>query len=223
MTGSAPSRLLARGIPAAPGVVFILICGVLFCALLYGAAIVLSFPLLSVPENLSAPADAIVVLGGDGPTRAYKAAEVWKEKRVSNVLVSGDGDCTFIRQIMIDEGVPAGIIEIECRSGSTWDNASASAPFLNRMGAHSAILVTNWFHMRRAMMRFGSACPHIAWHAAPAPPPASLWAIATGPYGPAVLKEYPKVAFYAVRGLVEGAATADLDPRSGCIGGGRAS
>ncbi|MGH7005041.1 MAG: YdcF family protein, partial [Alphaproteobacteria bacterium] len=68
-------------------------------------------------------ADVIVVLGGDGPTRAARAADLWLEGVAPRILVSGDGDCYWIKRAMTDRGVDRDSIDVECQSGTTWENA----------------------------------------------------------------------------------------------------
>jgi uncharacterized SAM-binding protein YcdF (DUF218 family) len=197
----------------------VLICAPLLPAMIYMAAIKLAVPLLSVSEPHFAGADTIVVLGGDGPSRAAKTVQVWQDEPSRHVLVSGDGDCMYIRQALLEGGVPADIIETECRSGTTWDNAAYSAPLLNAMRTQSAILVTNWFHMRRAIARFRETCPNIRWSPEATEPPTSIWTTATGPYGPAILKEYPKLAVYTARGVVQRLSNRRADDKSSCRDG----
>jgi uncharacterized SAM-binding protein YcdF (DUF218 family) len=191
-----------------------LFAGLLLVGLLpfavYAAAILLSGPLLGLPAA-AGQADVNVVLGGDGPARADHAAMLWRAGAAPRVLVTGRSDCGTIAGRMTAEGVRPGAITIECRSASTWENADFSAPLLARMGVHDALLVTNWFHARRALASFATRCPDLKFAVAPVPPPPFL-EIATGPYGPAVLQEYPKTMVYALRrwlaGLGVGAARA---------------
>jgi uncharacterized SAM-binding protein YcdF (DUF218 family) len=168
----------------------------------YAAAILLSGPLLGLPAA-AGKADVIVVLGGDGPARADHAAMLWRAGAAPRVLVTGRSDCGMVADRLTAEGVRPGAITRECRSETTWQNADFSAPLLARMGAHDALLVTSWFHARRALASFATRCPDLKFAVAPvaAPPFAE---IATGPYGPAVLKEYPKTVVYALRRWLAG-------------------
>jgi uncharacterized SAM-binding protein YcdF (DUF218 family) len=165
----------------------------------YLVAVAGSALMLSAPEG--APrggADALVVLGGDGPARAAKAAELWELGLARHVIVAGDGDCRHIRSAMIRSGVPREVIAIECRSGNTWMNAVESAGLLEASRTRSAILVTSWFHTGRATRVFERICPGIRWFSIPTEPP-SIFEAAFGPYGPAIAKEYVKVAAYRLR------------------------
>ncbi|RCS22751.1 YdcF family protein [Phyllobacterium salinisoli] len=173
-----------------------ILCAVLAACPL--AAIFWADPLLTL-RGETRKADVIVVLGGDGPARAVHAAELWLEGTAPIVLVSGDGDCLFIRRDLIRNGVSPSAILVECLSGSTWQNALYSAPFLDQLNVRNAVLVTNWFHSRRAVESFANICPRINWIPSVVEPPDSFWQTAFGPYGVAILKEYLKLLWYRLR------------------------
>ncbi len=106
------------------------------CAILVGlAAMFFSQPLLTLQDD-GRPADVIIVPGGDGAPRARaQAAQLWKDGRSPYILATGDGDCLLNKHIMMAKGVPPSAILVECRSGSTWQNARFSAPLLRRLHA----------------------------------------------------------------------------------------
>ncbi len=150
-------------------------------------------------RSARAPADVIVVLGGDGPPRAAQAAALYKAGAAPRILVSGSGDCADIRRLIAETGVPPEVIEIECESKNTWENAELSAPLLTAMGARRAILVTSWFHSRRALSCFQSVLPGLEWMSAPVEPRGSVWQMMAGYDGVWVMKEYVKLGWYAMR------------------------
>lgn len=164
-----------------------------------------------------APVDVIVVLGGDGPARATKAAAVYRSLASDGprVLVSGDVDCYDIAKSMIDGGVPYDKITVECASRNTWENAKFSEPLLRRMNAHSAILVTSWFHIRRAIACFQAFDPQIRWGAAPVERHQSLWEIAWQAEGAEAAKEYLKLGWYALRYGIAMSVVAPIRSRRG--------
>ena len=155
-------------------------------------------PLLVVRTSLE-PADVIVVLGGDGPSRARRAAALYRGGAAPKVLVTGIDDCRSIRDYMVDGGVPADAIQIECASRSTWENAVFSAPLLAAMGARSAILVTSWFHTRRALAVFQQVLPEIEWMSAPVERGESYRHMIRNGGGLMVLAEYAKIGWYYLR------------------------
>lgn len=169
------------------------------CFLLAGylMAIALSDRLLT---EYGAPpqADALVVLGGDGPSRALKAAELWREGSASRIRVAGEGDCFDIRDIMIANGVPAAAISVECLSRSTWENAFNTVLFADLTSLRSAILVTSWFHSKRALETFRAICPGVSWYSELTDAP-DLFETAFGHYGRHVALEYVKLAVYRLR------------------------
>ncbi|WP_166802413.1 YdcF family protein [Microvirga pakistanensis] len=171
---------------------------VLLGALAYGALLLLAGPLLWM-EAAPKPVDAIVVLGGDGPRRAERATQLYKQGLAPYVLVAGDGDCLHIALAMINGGVPASAIEVECQSGSTWENALFSAPLLARDRIGSALLVTSWFHTRRSLASFQSVSPDIEWLPVGTPPCSTLVDMAASRDGWAVVLEYFKIAGYVLK------------------------
>ncbi len=178
----------------------LIVLGVIFLGAigLYALALVSAGSLLVV-EDPPAQADVIVVLGGDGPPRALQAAKLWHEGKAPLVLVTGYGDCDFIRDMLMRSGVDVAAISTECLSLSTWENATFAQPILTEMGAKRAILVTSWFHSRRAVKRFRFVMPQIQWISLPAQRTVSLWRLAFDADGVQVFKEYAKALFYDIR------------------------
>ncbi|MGO4126574.1 YdcF family protein [Inquilinus sp. YAF38] len=171
-------------------------------ALVSGGAVAAAFkvsePLLVVRTALG-PADVIVVLGGDGPARAWQAAGLYRQGAAPKVLVTGFGDCENIRRYMMDQGVPGDVIQIECAARSTWENAVFSAPLLSAMGARHAILVTSWFHTRRALACFRQLVPQVEWMSVPVERGESYRQMLGNHHGLSVLAEYVKIGWYSVR------------------------
>lgn len=170
-------------------------------ACLYLAAIVCAGPLLTI-RNEPAQSDVIVVLGGDGPARSDLAAHLYARGLAPKVLVSGDGDCTSIAVDMTRHGVDPGAISLECRSGTTEENALFSRPILSAMEVRRAIIVTSWFHSRRAVTTFETVMPSIEWLSVPTEPPGGLRQKIWNYQSFQVVKEYPKAVVYALRRLL---------------------
>jgi uncharacterized SAM-binding protein YcdF (DUF218 family) len=144
-------------------------------------------------------ADALVVLGGDWTHRGAHAAVLFKAGLAPRVLASGVGDCDGISRLMIENGVPRDAIAVECASRNTIENAAFSAPILVRMGTRSALLVTDWFHTRRALACFQKEAPGIRWMSSPVERAEPLWDMIWDHKGVLVAEEYLKLAYYAVR------------------------
>jgi uncharacterized SAM-binding protein YcdF (DUF218 family) len=103
---------------------------------------------------------------------------------------------------MVDAGVDRTVFTTECRSATTWENAEFSAPILAGMHIRKALLVTSWFHSRRAMQRFSSLMPDIKWVSLPAERTKSYWRLVFAVDGVQIFKEYPKALLYDLRAIV---------------------
>lgn len=99
-------------------------------------------------------ADVIVVLGGGDHERPMRAAELFKAHAAPRILITGEGDEEINRQLLLKAGVPANVIEVEGKSRTTKENAEFSVKRLSAEKIHSAILVTSWYHSRRALRTF---------------------------------------------------------------------
>jgi len=111
-------------------------------------------------------ADVMVVLGG-GDERPARAAELFKAGEASKILVSGFGDCESNERILEKNGVLEAAIVLECGSRTTRENAKLSIPLLRQMGAHRVIIVTSWYHSRRALACFEHYAPEINFYSRP--------------------------------------------------------
>jgi uncharacterized SAM-binding protein YcdF (DUF218 family) len=145
------------------------------------------------------PADVIVVLGGDWPLRGGRAAALFRAGLAPRILASGAGECDKIRRLMLGAGAPRDAIAVECASKNTIENAAFSAPILAAMRARSALLVTSWFHTRRALGSFEKEAPGIDWMSVPAERNEPLRTLIRDHTGVVVAEEYFKLAYYALR------------------------
>ena len=111
-------------------------------------------------------------------------------------MVTGYGDCLKNVQLLERSGVPATAILAEPSALSTLENATKSVPLLRALRAHRVILVTTWYHSRRAVACFEHVAPDMQFLSRPAytdfePKPPNR----TG-YGWQVNYEYVKLAGY---------------------------
>lgn len=162
------------------------------------AALAMAGPLLSARPVISA-ADAIVVLGGNPEPRARFALQLYEAGLAPNVIVSGAGDCMIARDILAKGGVPSKRLRIDCTSYSTMENARGSAPILNELGLRHVILVTHWYHGRRAVAAFRKAAPWLDVRVVPIAEREPIRHLAWTRDRTAVLKEYLKIGWYALR------------------------
>ena len=110
---------------------FLRILVVVFVLLLVLAVVAMVFPqkFLCVDSG-PAQADVMVVLGGGSAERPERAAELFKEHAAPRIIVSGRGDCEINRQLLIEDGVPAKVIEMETQSRTTRENAQFTVKLL---------------------------------------------------------------------------------------------
>ncbi|HTR42550.1 MAG TPA: YdcF family protein [Pseudomonadales bacterium] len=153
---------------------FLRIAAALLALLVLFAAALFFFPqpFLCVDSG-PVKADVIIVLGGGGAhERPVRAAELFNQHAASRIIVSGAGDDEINRRALIRYGVPASAIEIEGLSRTTRQNAMYSVKMLRAEHVHSAIIVTSWYHSRRAFHTFDHfgkgikfySCPSHFWY-----------------------------------------------------------
>jgi len=111
--------------------------------------------------------DVIVVLGGGAGERPARAAELFRAGVAPKILISGAGDADGNRLLLMRRGVPSVAIALEPNSKTTRENAQLSIPLLRAMGAKKIILVTSWYHSRRALKCFRHYAPDLVFYSCP--------------------------------------------------------
>ena len=111
--------------------------------------------------------DVIVLLGGGVHERPLRAAELYKQHAAARIIITGAGDDEINRQLLIQYGVPAGAIEVENQSKTTRENAVNTLKLLRAEHVNRAILVTSWYHSRRAEKTFEHYAPDILFYSRP--------------------------------------------------------
>jgi uncharacterized SAM-binding protein YcdF (DUF218 family) len=112
-------------------------------------------------------ADALVVLGGGSYERPARAAELFQSGAAPRIIVSGAGDSEHNKRLLVSKGVPPAAIELEGKSRSTKQNAQFSLPLLRALGARRVIIVTSWYHSRRALHAFQHYAPNLQFYSRP--------------------------------------------------------
>jgi uncharacterized SAM-binding protein YcdF (DUF218 family) len=143
--------------------------------------------------------DVIVLLGGGVHERPLRAAELYKQHAASRIIITGQGDDEINREILIQNGVPAGAIEVENKSRTTQENAVNTLKLLRAEHVNRAILVTSWYHARRAERTFEHYGPDILFYSRP-----SYFGFATGDWkktgtGKRMRLEFLKIPAYWIR------------------------
>jgi uncharacterized SAM-binding protein YcdF (DUF218 family) len=132
--------------------VLVLLCGGLTAAWFLS-------PRLLYVEHGVVPADVIIVLGGDAEGRVWRGLELYKEGVGPTILLSGAGDGGLPRRRLELAGMDSRVIVEEDRSRNTRENAEYSVAWMRDQGLESAVVVTTWWHSKRALACFrGSNC-----------------------------------------------------------------
>ncbi len=145
-----------------------ILAGILAAGLLLSGALGLCYPqkVLTLDSG-EVKADVLVVLGGGPLERPGRAAQLFGHGDAPKVLVSGFGDDLASEHILETNGVPAAAITLEGKSRTTRENAEFSIPLLRALGAHRVIIVTSWYHSRRALHCFEHYAPDIQFYSRP--------------------------------------------------------
>lgn len=112
-------------------------------------------------------ANVIVMLGGGSGERPQQAAQLFREGAAPRIIVSGAGDTIDNKRMLVNRGVPPDAIELEPDSKSTRQNAQFTIPLLRAEGARRVIIVTSWYHSRRALKCFRHYGPDIEFFSCP--------------------------------------------------------
>jgi len=122
---------------------------------------------LCVDSGKNVSAEVIVILGGGLHERPERAAELFQQHAAPRILISGAGDDWINRFILLHDGVPGSAIQMESNSTTTKENAEFTIKLLREQKVHSVILVTSWYHARRALKTFEHYAPEIRFYSRP--------------------------------------------------------
>jgi uncharacterized SAM-binding protein YcdF (DUF218 family) len=112
-------------------------------------------------------AGALVVLGGDSTERAERAVELFRAGEAELVICSGYGDDAENKARLVNSAVPAADVLLESKSRTTRENAEFTIAMLRERHIQSAIIVTSWYHSRRALACFEHYAPDIKFYSRP--------------------------------------------------------
>ncbi len=145
------------------------IVAALLLLLLLLALVAIFFPqqVLTVDSG-PVTADVMIVLGGGAVDRPQRAAELFKAGEAPKIIVSGFGDDFANFWMLKTNGVPAAVIDREGNSKTTYENAKFSLVRVRQMEAQRVIIVTSWFHSRRALATFRKLAPDLKFFSRPA-------------------------------------------------------
>lgn len=173
--------------------------GVLTALMLAGVlAVAWPKPALFV-EGGSKRAAVIIILGGGTEDRTFRALELYKAGAAPRILISGEGDWYLIRDHLALAGVDTNSILIEPDSLNTRQNAEFSSRLMRTQGMKSAIIVTSWFHSRRALACFRHFGTGLEFSSFPAYQGINMDHKPSASEVPNVVREYMGIAWYLVR------------------------
>lgn len=137
---------------------------------LFLGLVLVSVGLYSLPR----PADVAIVLGNtvyaDGSpsprlaARLDRAFQCYEQRQCKLVFVSGGIDASgtdeaqSMCRYLVRRGVPPGSIVVDHAGNDTWSTARNASAFMRNRGLSSALVVTQYFHLPRAIFalkRFG--------------------------------------------------------------------
>ena len=111
--------------------------------------------------------DVLVVLGGGVHDRPARAADLYSRQDAPAIILTGAGDELINWRILHDAGVPGKAIQIENKSLTTQENALNTIKLLRARHFHRIILVTSWYHSRRALKTFEHYAPDLTFYSRP--------------------------------------------------------
>ena len=169
-----------------------------------------------VTRDEPGPSDVIVVLAGNSPFRARHAETLYARGLASQVIISNEPLSSHgvqttwleLRQHgLVRLAIPDdAIVPIPEISDSTYDEALRSREIMRARGWRSAILVTDPFHMRRALLTFSQAFEPVGLTVAASPADGSKhgvdnwWTDRNAIMR--VAQEYLKLGYYLATGKV---------------------
>jgi len=123
-----------------------------------------------VPENVSKPADIILIPGGSHAQLMERAAQLYKQGLAPLILPSGhynhripeySSEGEYLKEVGVRLGVPKEAILKEERASHTFENAKFSLEIIRKEGLQvkKAILVCKAFHSRRALLTYKTVFP----------------------------------------------------------------
>ena len=137
------------------------------------AAILLGLTAFFFPQRVltvdSGPvkAEAIIVLGGGLLERPARAAELFKAGEAPLNICSGIGDAEVDAANLTNASVPFADVGLEPNSHTTRENAKFTIALMRAQHLQSAIIVTTWYHSRRALACFEHYAPDLRFYSRP--------------------------------------------------------
>ena len=129
------------------------------------------------------PADVLFIPGSSHEEPVRLAARLYREEYAPRIVPSGRyavgqagfripgyaTEADWMRQLLLEEGVPAKAIWPEREASFTWENAKFSRRLCDERGVtvRRGLLCCRPFHARRALMYYQTAFPETDWTVCP--------------------------------------------------------
>jgi len=139
--------------------------GLLFCCCCWSWP-GLFFPTFLCVDSEPVKADVIVVLGGGSHERPERAAELFKEHAAPRIIVSGHGDGEINRHLLLRRACRQRQFNLEKQSADQ-GKMPVTVKLLREQKQKRVILVTSWYHSRRAVACFRHYAPEITFYSRP--------------------------------------------------------
>lgn len=141
-------------------------------------------------------ADIIVILGGYSTPRIEQAVDLFRARRAPYMVFTEQRTALLGHRALQEARIPKTALLWETHANSTKENAEFTVRILRAHGFQSAILVTSWYHSRRALSAFQHFAPDLKFYSMP-----SYHGIGEGWLPPVaqasdVFKEYVKTVGY---------------------------
>ena len=112
---------------------------------------------LEAPGQAPAPADAIVVLGGNDGDRALRALALYRDRYAPTIVLTGlehgnsapPANLTWRAEFLIARGVPKSALRFEVYSENSYEEAANVLALMRKQGWRRVIAVSDPPHMRR--------------------------------------------------------------------------
>lgn len=161
---------------------------------------------LDVPARLHS-ADVIIVLGGGNGDREDYGITLYREGLAKHIIATGAPDGTTVEAtVLARRGIPRQAILLANGTQNTHEDALRSRQLMQEHGWHTALLVTDRYHIRRSLWTFRTAFAGQNLEVWPAP-------VVGGPFDldrwwqteqgfVSVNDEYLKLLYYLARGYI---------------------
>ncbi|NWF73959.1 MAG: YdcF family protein, partial [Nitrospirae bacterium] len=122
---------------------------------------------LSATQDVPAPGDVIVALGGGGLERVDQALRLYHNGYARRILLTGirheaagpvDPAAQWQSKYLFERGVPVTALMYDEVSKNTYEEAANTARYMKIQGWKTALVVSDPPHLRRLAMVWGPAC-----------------------------------------------------------------